>query len=551
MRKPNSALRSDDERLAAGRRRSSSFKCGARHACAAIAFALFAGASNAALRLPPRFVLSSPFAVFVTDKDVHLAPPREGASRYAYIAFDVPPHASHISINCSYDRAGGANAIDLGLFDARFPGRDNDLRGFRGWSGGRRDEIYVSTEEATPGYLPGALPAGTWRVILGIYRVAPAGVDVKLRITIETTDDNSHPTTSHDARQAISGSRFNERTQPKATIAPARTSPHGWRWFRGDMHLHTRHSDGDWTVAELAETARSRKLDFIFITDHNTSSHHADVQSVQQSVNARSGRTSPLVLRGEEVTTYGGHFNVLGVPPNRLFDFRVTPTDNMRLRRVVAEAHLAGAIVAVNHPFALCRGCGWNYDLALTDFDAIEVWNGAWDAADESALRMWDELLQKGRRIAAIGSSDTHRQADPPGVPTTHIAARALNERRILEAIKSGRAYITADSASLDLNFYAESGERSKVARREIGGELRLGAPGVVRLGFSASGAPDGASFILISDGKIIHRRAVRRNQSEIFELRCERGTYIRLELRDPRGAMLALTNPVYIVFNR
>jgi predicted metal-dependent phosphoesterase TrpH len=40
----------------------------------------------------------------------------------------------------------------------------------------------------------------------------------------------------------------------------------------GDTHLHTVHSDGRRTPAEVAAGARAAGLDFIVSTDHNTSS---------------------------------------------------------------------------------------------------------------------------------------------------------------------------------------------------------------------------------------------------------------------------------------
>ncbi len=69
------------------------------------------------------------------------------------------------------------------------------------------------------------------------------------------------------------------------------------RWFSGDLHMHTPHSDGDWTVDDLVSSARAEKLDFISITDHNTASHHREIDA----------RAAPgndlLVMRGEEITT--------------------------------------------------------------------------------------------------------------------------------------------------------------------------------------------------------------------------------------------------------
>ena len=118
------------------------------------------------------------------EQVVHVNPPARGTSRYQYMPFDVPPGTTRIDISYEYDRAGNANVLDIGLFDQRGSGSDVDARGFRGWSGGRRSKFFVSQDEATPGYLAGSITAGKWHVILGLYKVVPAGVDVRFKIKI-------------------------------------------------------------------------------------------------------------------------------------------------------------------------------------------------------------------------------------------------------------------------------------------------------------------------------------------------------------------------------
>src|SRR5829696_6368902 len=237
-----------------------------------------------------------------TERNVHVAPFGTRGERYVYVPFDVPRGAVRVHVSYDYAREGGANTLDLGLFDARAggPGREVSARGFRGWSGGRRSEFFITREEATPGYLAGELPAGRWRVVLGLYKVAPAGVDVKVRVVVETEEAGT-------VRRA-SGPRPAAGT-PRRTTSPGRNlaglRP---RWYAGDLHMHTVHSDGDWTVQGLAAAAERGGLDFIFVTDHNTASHHAEVDE------ANAGSRRPLVMRGEEVTTYGGHANAWGLP---------------------------------------------------------------------------------------------------------------------------------------------------------------------------------------------------------------------------------------------
>lgn len=74
---------------------------------------------------------------------------------------------------------------------------------------------------------------------------------------------------------------------------------------------------------------------------------------------------------------------------------------------------------------ALLGGCDWSYG-DWTRMDSAEIWNGAWDAQDEAALKKWDEFLRQGERITAIGSSDTHNppfpgsaNGSPVGVPVS------------------------------------------------------------------------------------------------------------------------------------
>jgi hypothetical protein len=338
------------------------------------------------------------------------------------------------------------------------------------------------------------------------------------------------------------------------TDLPAALQP---RWFAGDLHTHTVHSDGDWTVPELAGAAYHEYLDFLFVTDHNTSSHHAEVRR------AAAVSRELLVMRGEEVTTYGGHLNAWGLPAGAVVDFRVRPGDAAGISAVAARARSLGALVSVNHPFALCGGCSWSYGDAIKEFDAVEVWNGEWDATDESALKLWDGLLQRGLRPTAVASSDSHRAQNPIGRPTTHVAAKELTQAALLSAIRRGRVYLTREPHGLTIDFGAAPGEvglrGAAGARKGIGEEVLLHAPGTliffVRIGsafanpavhLTPSNRPPGLTVSLVSGGHAV-RTWPADALTEVFEIECKESGYYRLEVRDRDGKMLALTNPVYV----
>jgi hypothetical protein len=482
------------------------------------------------------------------ERRIHITPPGANESRYIYVPFDVGPHAVRISISYQYDRANGANTIDIGLFDARSTGSDTDPRGFRGWSGGRRSEFFISSNEATPGYLPGAMQAGIWRIILGLYRVAPTGVDVTFKIDVET--DNG-PRSSRHTERKTSPSVTSGSTMPITESSGPRPwsleqSGRGQRWWRGDLHMHTVHSDGDWTIPGLISSARDTGLDFIVITDHNTSSHHAEIDRLNK------GLKQPLVMRGEEITTYGGHTNAWGLPSGTWIDFRAHPGDAARMSKIAAETHRSGAIISINHPFALCGGCSWTYQAAVPDFDAIEIWNGPWDATDEMALKMWDQILQSGRRITAIGSSDSHRSLNPIGQPTTHVSAKVLSQALLLEAIRQSHVYLTDKAVGPVVTFGAKLATDKLPARWAIGDEIHLNAPETIRFLIATEIVPPDATVSLISNGRVVRSFPARAdNQPEVIEIKCQQNSYFRLEIRDKRKTVLAVTNPIYFKFRR
>jgi hypothetical protein len=479
------------------------------------------------------------------ERRIHVNPPGANESRYVYVPFDVGPHAVRISISYQYDRANGANTIDIGLFDARSSGTDTDSRGFRGWSGGRRSEFFISRDEATPGYMRGEMPAGKWHIILGLYRVAPAGVDVTFKIDVETVNVERKSMPSEPATSpSVSGASTIEISGP--TLPGQKVAGNGNRWWRGDLHMHTVHSDGNWTIAELISSARNTGLDFIVITDHNTASHHSEIDRLSKDLK------QPLVMRGEEITTYGGHTNAWGLPSGKWIDFRTHPGDNARISEIASQAHKAGALISVNHPFVLCGGCAWTYEATARDFDAIEVWNGPWDFTDEPALQMWDKILQTGRRITAIASSDSHRPDTPIGKPSTHVAARALSQAALLTAIRQGRVYLTEKPAGPVITFEADVTTSKLRAHLTIGDEVQLSAPETIRFLITTESAPPDATVSLISNGRVVNSFSARAdNQPEVIEIKCQQNSYFRLEVRDKAKTVLALTNPIYVRFRR
>ena len=427
--------------------------------------------------------------------------------QYRHVPFVVPPGVRALRISYDYtDRISsdpllsGGNTLDIGLFDPRGIGESSP--GFRGWSGSNKMTFSVTEDWATPPYLRGPIFPGTWHVVLGPYKVGPRGCEYEVHVQCSS---DVEPGEGHSVRVVA------ERPpNPK-------TSPDGW--LRGDLHCHTLYSDGDSWPAEMMARAVERGLDFLGVTDHNQVGHQAEYAALE-------GAHLPIVLPGVEVTTYGGHWNAWGT--DRWWDFR-TP-DREATQTAMRAAMASGAVVSVNHPKPF--GPPWEYG-ALSTYHAVEVWNGDWNRFNALALGWWDDQLCAGRRLVALGGSDTHylRSTDPDprhardlGMPTTWVKVRPRpSVSDILDAVRAGNVYVSR----------SPDGPHVFLARE--GGIVRVRAL-----------EARGATLQLIAGGATVWARALDRDDCEDTLPVDEAWSYVRAQVLNARGEMLALSNPCW-----
>jgi len=135
------------------------------------------------------------------------------------VPFDVPAGTTRITVDFDYTTREARTTIDLGLLGPDgFRGQD----GFRGWSGGNKRTFTVSATDATPSYLPVAIRPGRWNLLLGIPNIRP---DTKAEYTAGVRFEHAG---TYGAALV--------RSEPTVRAAPG--------WYRGDLHMHTAHSDG-------------------------------------------------------------------------------------------------------------------------------------------------------------------------------------------------------------------------------------------------------------------------------------------------------------------
>lgn len=417
-----------------------------------------AGAA-AAVVVPPALTTSA--AAGAEPASYHFSGRFNGVQApWHYLPFDVPAGVQAIDVSYDFqplDTGLGftANVVDIGIFDQDGTALGS-AAGFRGWSGGARRSFRVATDSATPGYLAGPIDPGVWRVALGPFAVVPPGVDWTVEVTL--TYGAAVPA-------------------PEPTPPPRAIEGTGEGWYRGDLHLHTVHSDGRHTQASLVALAREAGLDFIGSSEHNTSSAPltwgAHVSEAEP----------PLVLCGEEVTTRNGHWIAAGVPAGTWVDWRYT--DRATLARFTQQVQGLGGLAVACHPWAPTPGSTWGFGLDLKGMDAVELWNGPWTVDDQVAVAQWHTWLTTGRFVPAIGSSDSHHTGQVVGRPHSVVKAATLSVPAIVDGLRSGRSWL-AESSVVGLTFEASADGRTATC-----GE-RLGARGgqVVPVRLEVTGAP-------------------------------------------------------------
>ncbi len=342
--------------------------------------------------------------------------PDEG--RFFDVPFEVPPGTVELEVR--HDDLAGENILDWGL---------EDPNGFRGYGGGNEEPAIVGERAASRSYLAGPLPAGQWRVTVGKAKIGktPARYRIELHLrTVATLPPQPE----------------------RRPYQPATALRTGARWYAGDFHVHSQESgDARPPLDDIARYARGRGLDFVHLSDHNTTSTLDFLGDVQ-------GRHPELLLvPGVEYTTYSGHANAIGA--TRYVSPRLG--EGLSLEQALEAFSRQGALVSINHPTydvgSRCIGCAWQLPLPPEGVGAVEIATGGWDKLgrffSESAIAYWDFLLSQGHHVAALGGSDDHRAGvdlndtqSPISEPTTLVYARELSVEALLEGVRAGRTVV-------------------------------------------------------------------------------------------------------------
>jgi hypothetical protein len=448
---------------------------------------------------------------------------------YIEVPFQVPANTQRVTIHFSYTGKEQHTALDMGLLD---PAE------LRCWSGGNKSTLTVSLSDATPSCLPGVLPSGTWNILIGVPNIRPGVI-------------------SHYTVQVFFARAGLVSEDPSILREPLRAGP---AWYRGDLHMHTGHSDGQCPsqsgqmvpcpVFFTVDAAARRGLDFIAITDHNATSHYDAMRELQPYFD------KVLLIPGREITTFQGHFNIFGT--TQFLDFRLGSQAVPTVNDLWRKGRELGALVSINHPRAptgeICMGCGFTpafpADMGLVD--AIEAVNGGSDDPVYSGIPFWEHQLDLGNRLTAIGGSDSHRPMTPldkpgsVGRPSTVVYAEELSTPAILAAIRAGHVFIDlAGSPDRILNIIATCGPQTA----RMGDHLDAPAGSQVTFDVEVDGVTEG-SVILLQDGKPLQTLTVpsqARSAMHVSWASDGQRHWFHANVVGSDQKLLLLGNPVYL----
>ena len=219
-----------------------------------------------------------------------------------------------------------------------------------------------------------------------------------------------------------------------------------WMWAKGNIHTHTKFSDGANPADEVIEWYKSHGYQFLAITDHEKLVDPAPFDKPGDAF---------VLIPGEEVSVLGSalpiHANAFGItktinPPAR------SATPGRSIRNLVKLIVDAGGIPHVNHP-------NWMYSLGHRELLQIqepfmlEIANMAGSDNNNSGSQarlsneqVWDVLLSEGKTVYASASDDMHKLQGTendflPGRGWVYARVSELTPAAILKALASGDFY--------------------------------------------------------------------------------------------------------------
>jgi hypothetical protein len=202
------------------------------------------------------------------------------------------------------------------------------------------------------------------------------------------------------------------------------------QWLRCALHAHTTNSDGELPPEMLVRHYDWAGFDVLAITDHWVRTEERSTERL-------------LVIPSTELNAEAGgrdqdaHVLALGVEVDP-----VVPDDRFAsLPETVAWISENGGVPYLAHTY-------WS-GLRTEQFEdcdgllGIEVWNAGCEleVGRGDASLQWDEALERGRRLWAIATDDSHHPGYDSALAWTWVRAADRTREAVLDALRRGLFY--------------------------------------------------------------------------------------------------------------
>lgn len=287
-------------------------------------------------------------------------------------------------------------------------------------------------------------------------------------------------------------------------------------WLLGNLHTHTKLSDGSLPVDETAGVYRNGGYDFLAVTDHAVLFEHE-----QQ-------RPDGLLLVGGclETTLLTDAMEMLALGVDQAPEIvREVTTGQEAIDRIRA----ANGMAFLAHPY--WSGLQTADILALDGLTGIELlnWGTEYYQKKGYAIQLYEQLLSAGKRLWNIAVDDCHHAQEylDSCRGAVMVRARERSSAAIWGALRRGLFYSTTGPRIHNLSFDGE--------------QLILECDPVVEIVFHAN-------WYFAQRSETSGRRPFtsRRYPSDRYQPRLGRDvTYCFVEIRDEAGRA-AWSNPLY-----
>lgn len=237
-------------------------------------------------------------------------------------------------------------------------------------------------------------------------------------------------------------------------------------WLKGNLHAHTKNSDGELPPERVARAYKERGYQFLCLSDHDIFTAYPQFNEPGRFLMIPGFE---LTLRNDQSPEKVMHVNVLSKTGS--YDFKQDQTFSLKTPKegmAFLKRHAKNNLLMLNHPY--WSALEWDEIINLPGITCMEIYNHASEWLDllGDDARVWDALLKKGRRLWGLATDDSHNgYVHRDGWPFhllendsfggfIVVKAREFTQEAIIEAIETGSFYASMGPSIYD--FYVADG---------------------------------------------------------------------------------------------